>query len=368
MSRSDPPEPDEFEMSVIGPGKGECVILHIGNNEWCVIDSCIARGATLPVAVEYLSQFGDSALDRVHLVIATHWHDDHIRGISSALSAFPNAKFCCSLALKQRELLQMIQAAGSTVGKNSGVNEFYRIFETLRERMTTAGTDKRKAAPVWAGKDRIILSLANEREFPVEIFSMSPSDLTITQTLQNLAAFIPRAGDQQQSIPDVAENDTSIVLLVQVGEIVALLGADLEHKTSQEEGWFSILASVKADKKSRYFKIPHHGSPNADCPEVWQHLLEEEPIAVITPYSSGVGLPRPSDLTRLKSRTSKLYCTSQPKKKLPTRDSTVERQLRGYERIAVDNSPGHVRIRSSLKNPTKPASIELFNGAYLVES
>jgi len=34
------PEKDEIEVSIFGPGYGECIVIHIGNNEWVVID-CI---------------------------------------------------------------------------------------------------------------------------------------------------------------------------------------------------------------------------------------------------------------------------------------------------------------------------------------
>jgi glyoxylase-like metal-dependent hydrolase (beta-lactamase superfamily II) len=83
VSRVEPPAHDQFEVSIIGPGRGECVILHLGNNDWCVVDSCLDRNSSQPAAVEYLQSLGGDALGGVRLVIATHWHDDHIRGLAS---------------------------------------------------------------------------------------------------------------------------------------------------------------------------------------------------------------------------------------------------------------------------------------------
>ena len=36
----DPPASDVFEVSIFGPGKGESIVVHIGNGRWIVVDSC----------------------------------------------------------------------------------------------------------------------------------------------------------------------------------------------------------------------------------------------------------------------------------------------------------------------------------------
>jgi glyoxylase-like metal-dependent hydrolase (beta-lactamase superfamily II) len=71
---------DEAEVSVFGPGFGECVVVHIGRGEWVVVDSCLDAESGRPVALEYLKQLGVDVATQVSLVIATHWHDDHIWG------------------------------------------------------------------------------------------------------------------------------------------------------------------------------------------------------------------------------------------------------------------------------------------------
>ncbi len=37
------PEPDEIEVSLIGPGYGESVLVHLGDGEWVVADSCVEK-------------------------------------------------------------------------------------------------------------------------------------------------------------------------------------------------------------------------------------------------------------------------------------------------------------------------------------
>ena len=75
-----PPRSEELEISIFGPGRGECVLLHLGQNEWCVVDSCIAKPAGGPVALHYLRNLQTNAIDGIKLIVATHWHDDHIGG------------------------------------------------------------------------------------------------------------------------------------------------------------------------------------------------------------------------------------------------------------------------------------------------
>ena len=41
MSLAAPPRTDELEVSLFGPGVGECVIVHLGAGEWMVVDSCL---------------------------------------------------------------------------------------------------------------------------------------------------------------------------------------------------------------------------------------------------------------------------------------------------------------------------------------
>jgi len=178
---------------------------------------------------------------------------------------------------------------------------------------------------------------------------------------------IPRPGEIQKRIIDINPNSTSVVLWVSVGSQSALLGADLEHSTRREEGWLAVLNSRADINKAAYFKVPHHGSPNADCPQVWDQMLQQDPLAVVTPFNSGKGLPQPEDLDRLKRRTSNLYCTSKGKRRPPRRDPLVEKRLKGVPRYIVDGQLGHVRIRCPMSGGVTP-TVELFNGAFKVDN
>src|SRR3954447_12601863 len=83
----DHPREDEVEVTVLGPGRGECVLVHLGAGDWMIVDSCQPGGhrARHP-ALEYLMDIG-ADLGKVTLIVASHWHDDHIRGLETLVSA-----------------------------------------------------------------------------------------------------------------------------------------------------------------------------------------------------------------------------------------------------------------------------------------
>jgi len=98
-----PPAADEVEVSIFGPGYGECVVVHIGNGDWLVIDSCLEGKAKRAVALEYLESLGVDVASAVRVVVATHWDDDHIVGLADICRASVSAKFVCSAAMTSEQ-------------------------------------------------------------------------------------------------------------------------------------------------------------------------------------------------------------------------------------------------------------------------
>jgi hypothetical protein len=355
-----PPRPDEFEISIFGPGKGECILIHLGNNEWCVVDSCIARGRTDSVAMEYLRSFDNDALPNVRLVVATHWHDDHIGGLASLLAMAPNAAFCCSMALQQPEFLYLVFIAPKTITGRSGVDEFASILKELDARG--------QRAPIFAVENKQLLSLSGtERPFPITLETLSPANPTIRLALSEIASLIPGEGEPQRRIVNRSPNHASVVLWVRAGPVRVLLGADLQQTGRKDEGWSAVVACHQDHVPGHLFKVPHHGSTNSDHPDVWDRMLTPDQVAVVTPFSGGrVRLPKDSDLERLSERTPRLYCTAASLGKPPKRDALVEKAMRRQlsERRILAGQPGHVRVRWSATEDNPAAQIETFNGAY----
>src|SRR3989339_631959 len=98
-----PPDSDQFELTLFGPGYGECAVVHVGANRWIVVDSCLDTTTRNPAVLEYFNAIGISAQEAVRLIVISHWHDDHVRGLSDIVSSCPNALVCCSSTLTQAE-------------------------------------------------------------------------------------------------------------------------------------------------------------------------------------------------------------------------------------------------------------------------
>ncbi|HYP55069.1 MAG TPA: hypothetical protein VEQ41_02040, partial [Solirubrobacterales bacterium] len=97
------------------------------------------------------------------------------------------------------------------------------------------------------------------------------------------------------------------------------------------------------------FKVPHHGSSNADQPRVWEEALGKSPWAILTPMIRGRNrLPKESDRRRLLDRTGNVFIAASPERLKRKRDATVEATLKAVaaEPVILDPPMGQVRLRS----------------------
>ena len=331
-----PPRSDEFEVTLFGPGYGESIVLHVGGGAWVIVDSCPGADR-LPSALAYLKRIGLDPAQSVHLIVATHWHDDHIRGIAKLVETCGKAAFCCASALCRKEFLAVVDALERrhlTVA-GSGVREIHRIFSWLKQ---TA------SEPTHAIANRRIL-VRNA----CEIWSLSPDDEAFRDFLKSVGSQVSGAGQPKQRIPTLSPNEAAVALWVDAGNFSVLLGSDLPRK-----GWRRILASGERPAgRASVFKVPHHGSEDAHEQEVWRRMLVPEPVAVLTPWRKGHGrLPLPRDVRRLRSCTADVYATaeSRPSRLSPGRP-TVKRTLResGIELRQIPVSHGCIRLRRPLE-------------------
>ena len=285
------PRSDEIEISVFGPGFGECIVAHVGAGRWLIVDSCLDRAKKKPVALAYFDEIGVDP-STVELVLATHWHDDHVAGIDEVVGACTNAKFWCPAALRSREFLQLLEIdlkrkglkfsrgvkyIGTLVGKidfNFGLAST-RIFQA---RVSTGSCD-----------------------VPVEAWALSPSQAELFVAIQNIGEIIDTTGPET-TIPDRNPNHSSVAVGLIIGDVRVLLGADLEETGDPKHGWSAVVASTTRPNPfhADLFKIPHHGSITGHCPAAWTELTDGHPTTATTPYRIGDNiLPQPSDVNRI---------------------------------------------------------------------
>lgn len=345
MAERDAPAADEAEVSLFGPGYGECAVVHLGGGDWIVLDS-FGPPHGRPIALKYLDQLGLDPARSVRLIVATHWHDDHMRGLAHLVSRCPEARFCCASALGSREFMSVAAALARRGLPEQGIREIHAVMTHL---------DQTDAHPVWAVASRRI-----HRSSGCEVWSLSPDDEAHTAFLKSLA-LRPGAGPRRRMY-SLTPNQLSVALLVRFdGGASCLFGADLERR-----GWTAVLRDDTRPRcKSSIFKVPHHGSANAHVQGVWNQLLEPAPIAILAPWRRGGGaLPKREDVRRILTHAPDAYATTNATSGATRRDRWVKKRLRRVKaHIAPESgAPGMIRLRRAMRGESS-WRVNLFGSA-----
>lgn len=341
VSVTTPPGNSQIEVTLIGPGFGESVLVHIGNNSWIIVDSCIDNKTGKPAAISYLEEIGVDPSTSVKLIVATHWHDDHIRGLHQVVKACPDAQFCCSMAFTTDEFRAFICAINSNnnIVSGSGARELYGIALTKEEER---GSITRAVA------NKLLKRFStNDIGQDCEVWSLSPSDDEISNSLAGLADQFPEITKPKKRIASTSPNNASVVLWIKVGDVSILLGADMEN-ASGNRGWSAIVQSQeKPQGQASVFKIPHHGSQNGHHDDVWQAMLSQTPYAIVSPYNK-TPLPREADRDRICGLTQNAYVTSNLKPKANSkRSALIEKTIKeaGVKITSSEPATGIVQLR-----------------------
>lgn len=363
-----PPGCRELEVSVFGPGFGECIVLHLGDGNWAVIDSCLDATSKQPAALHYLTGFCANPATSIQLIVATHWHDDHMDGISEVFQAATSAIFACPNAVQQADFKEVLAAWTGTrfLAGGSGVDELRNILAELGRR----STGSRHVAPKLAGVGRTLWPTTGKpNPWGMSIKCLSPSDAATLATISRLKGVAPAASKIRRRLPHLLENDTSVVLSVEAAGHRVLLGGDLHVKADRSLGWLAIVDDhAGVDARHHAFKVPHHGSPTGDHDEVWSTMTVGQTCAVTTPFVGGsVRLPSVKDCQRILSRTKNAYLSAPPLPgKFRDANRAVERTVQETTRSVhlVPGKYGHVRLRKHVSEaPGAPWRVELFGSA-----
>lgn len=129
-----PPATDEIEVTLFGPGYGEAIAVHLGEGAWLLVDSCMDPDSKAPASETYLEQIGIDT-GQVRAIVASHWHDDHVRGISQLASRYPKADFVISAVFNNKEAGAFL-AAYSGVSSSGLARGAKELFGVIRARET----------------------------------------------------------------------------------------------------------------------------------------------------------------------------------------------------------------------------------------
>ncbi len=353
----------KIEVTLIGTGGGygESIVIHLGSNNWIVVDSCIDPHTRQSLPLEYLIKRGVDVANDVKAVICTHWHDDHIRGMSQLLKACCSSDFCMARTSDSKKFLLLVSLDYNKAKTESSASSTIELSNCIKI------IEERKGNLKTASQDRILYRF-NENDILSEVISLSPSDFIMHEFDKEISTLMKDYANPNRKIIVESPNAKSVVLHIRINNKNGiLLGSDLEVSNDRRKGWLCILdQSTCISLKSSLFKIPHHGSENGFHEEIWDKLLINNPIAKLTPWNRGSKLPTTDMLKKYNSLTFELYTTlnitsNSPKK----RNKSISKSIRRYRPSLreIKFNFGAVRSHLDIKGTSDMWEVECINEA-----
>lgn len=333
-----PPADQELEFSLFGPRYGESALLHYGFGRWLVIDSCLAKSGR-PAALEYLRTLGVNPGRSVRFVLASHFDDDHIRGLSEILRESENARFSVSSAMSREEFQAFLKPSMAlSASFPGGASELGKCLQIVKSRAGKGLTA--------ASANKVIFRDARNSIQLVEVIALTPSDELVARTINNLVGLRPDGPRVRMTFKN---NDVSVVTQINVGPVQILHGADLERRADGSIGWLGILDDPdRSPINASLYKISHHGSENGDHDRIWAELVGADSPAALAPFSKGSGLPSQADKERMLARGNSIYSSTKVvRKRKKFADNTIRRALKDGNIKAWESNglPGQIRFR-----------------------
>jgi len=274
----------------------------------------------------YLEHLGIKA-DALKAVVISHYDDDHIRGLAELVKSAADAKVITSTAFTSSDFTRLVAnvVEDKTRRGRTGADEANEVLNHLLD--TGRGL-------TWALSQRSINLEAFQNLShgqTVRFSTLTPSDAEVTNFMSWAASVMPKAGAARRRLPKRERNDVSFVLLVEIGPVNILLGADLEEEDRAETGWTAVLASRAGQPwpRSSLYKVAHHGSETGHHDHVWQEMLTTKPVALLAPWMNGGKIvPDINARRKIISLASEAYTTTTARiPKPPRRERAIEKTI-----------------------------------------
>jgi hypothetical protein len=349
------PAADVVEVTVIGPGFGESVVLHVGGGEWMIVDSCTRGHDVLPL--RYLEELGVDSTVAVKRLVATHWDLDHVQGLGRVAERCASAKLVIPRSLEPQLVTRYITTDSQEDGDWEEVAREHGIARTRFRRSTLEflqafrALERSYAGPLTTVRNRI-----GHAGMPdVHVQALSPSDAVFEDHMQQIARLtwstesgttMPEHEIRRRLENRLQRNGCSVALWVRIGDRRLLPGADLESSTDPRRGWRAVAnledRDTDAAAKASVLKVPHHGSQNARDRHLWEALVETDATAVVAPwYRGGRWLPTNADIEALRQLAEVMWCCCLP----PASGYSPPHVLEGQRPV------GYVTLRAPASGP-----------------
>lgn len=347
----DAPAKDVVELVIFGPGYGEAIAVHVGDENWLLVDSCLSPSSKLPASIEYLNVVG-VPLTNVHTIVASHWHDDHVKGLAHMVKSCPNATLYISGVFDNKEAKAFLSAFGGKAVSThtAGAKELFNAISVSPK--SPCLTNHRTL--IWEGK---------VHGKAMRAVAFSPTPKAGTHSIAHMAQYLPKINDPIKHVVELKPNLEAIVININLGDDSILLGSDLEDHGNL--GWTSIVGDswCLSNQVASLYKISHHGSSTGDHPDIWKKLLKNSPTACLTPFINGsVRLPNADDLKRIVSNAKLAYTSSNGTKRPQIDSNLLKRMAQMAKKVApISTGFGAIRFRRNINE--KDWNVELFGQA-----
>lgn len=405
---------NEAEVTLIGgtAGFGETIIIHIGNGIWTVVDSCTNPMTGECVALEYLRELKVTVEDQLRYVVCTHWHEDHIMGLSKLIDACSNKtvfaiscaddreKFIyemmekCNYEGRSRKLTELrdsINKANEKGIKIKRVQQDQMIFnkngtecfalspssaeiEKFNQELARAQEKMHKTLGQVA-KLKEIKATAIEEAAAVEEEIFGTFEALISQELDD--GPLEEVGDflEFKDIKKVEPNDRCVAMLLKIKGHNIVLGADLEHdqKKSPQGGWQSVSdCECMENVEANLYKIPHHGSDTGYYEYFLHKHIKPDAVSKLTSWIIGSKvLPKAEMLRKYYEHSKNLYVTTTSllRRKNHEENRTFRKIMNDSTEEILELKPqlGIIRSRIDIDSEDDTWRTEYFGSAKLIE-
>ena len=246
---------ERLRVTFLDVGTGDAILVQAPGNRNLLIDGGGTYDGRFDVGARVVAPvLWDRYVRRFDLVALTHSHPNHARGLVSVMRLFPTDHLLTNGTPMEADYLRDILAAG----------------ERWNTRHHTALSGRREWR--WGNLRLTVLS--------------------------------PPSTAEQARMPwnPKSENDRSLVMLLQYGEVRILLTGDIQHTT---EHW---LAVHRDDLRADVMQVPHHGSKTSTLPDFVRRVRPRDGIISLgagNPY----GHPHPRVLDTLAEQRVRVWRT-----------------------------------------------------------
>ena len=246
---------DRLRVTFLDVGTGDAILVQAPGNRNLLVDGGGTYDGRFDVGARVVAPvLWDRYIRRLDLVALTHPHPNHARGLVSVLRLFPTDHLLTNGTPMDGGYLRDILAAGKR----------------------------------WNTQHHTALSGRREWRW---------GNLRLT-------VLSPPSTAEQARMPwnPKSENDRSLVMLLQYGEVRILLTGDIQHAT---EHW---LVAYRDDLRADVMQVPHHGSKTSTLPDFVRHVRPRDSIISLgagNPY----GHPHPRVLNTLAEQHARVWRT-----------------------------------------------------------